>query len=451
MIKSYILFCVIVVMGFIICLFLSLVLFTGEPSWSRRGPAELVFGENGEIVNIDDILKFSGWVEKLDGNGKVTAVYGDKLTETMSYTDNELIGLTAADQDHAYHVFWQEHGGYRYLIFFPRTAFDVVYSINAAVIFETSLGKGSTAGFFAILILDIVCLSFYLSKRVKKPLNDMIAEMREIGKRDSLSSFVPKPVGSSEDREFAEIRQVFYGMVDSLREQQEENEVLRRNRDKMLLDLSHDIRTPVASIKSAALALKEGMVEPAELSKYYGIIAGKADRVNALSDDLFTMLKLESADYRVELRRTDLAELARQVCAGQYADLVEAGYDFQIDIPEKEVWVDGDEGLLIRVMENLLGNAGKYNQTGFLIRVSLKAEGGGLRLAVEDDGERIPEEISRNMFRAFVRGESARSTQGGTGLGLSIAAAVMDKHGGELRYEHEEGRNIFCCIFQAAM
>lgn len=69
MIKSYILFCVIVVMGFIICLFLSLVLFTGEPSWSRRGPAELAFGETGEIVNIDDILKFSGWVEKLDGSG----------------------------------------------------------------------------------------------------------------------------------------------------------------------------------------------------------------------------------------------------------------------------------------------------------------------------------------------------------------------------------------------
>ena len=209
--------------------------------------------------------------------------------------------------------------------------------------------------------------------------------------------------------------------------QKVENEKMSKSRQKMLLELSHDIKTPVATIKSCACALQERMVPEQELDQYYETIVLKAERVNTMSEDLFTMLKMESADYRLELKQVNLAELARRICAEYYGEIIEAGFTFEIEIPEEPVFVQADEKLLTRVISNLLTNAKKYNQSGKEIRIILdKQEKTVLR--VEDDGDEIAPEIQLVMFTAFVRGESARNSRGGTGLGLAIAKAVMEKH-----------------------
>ncbi|MCM1258523.1 MAG: AAA family ATPase [Roseburia sp.] len=109
----------------------------------------------------------------------------------------------------------------------------------------------------------------------------------------------------------------------------------------------------------------------------------KAERVNTMSEDLFTMLKMESADYQLELKPVDLAELSRRICGEYYAEIVEAGFTFEIDISEEQVFVRADEKLLARVIGNLLTNAKKHNGTG----------------------EEISTDVQNVMFRAFVRGE----------------------------------------------
>lgn len=87
------------------------------------------------------------------------------------------------------------------------------------------------------------------------------------------------------------------------------------------------------------------------------ILSLKADRVNTMSEDLFTMLKMESADYRLELKPLDIAELTRQICAEFYEEITKAGFAFGIEISEEPVLVNGDARLLTRVISNLLNNA----------------------------------------------------------------------------------------------
>ena len=210
----------------------------------------------------------------------------------------------------------------------------------------------------------------------------------------------------------------------------------------MLLELSHDIKTPVSTIKSCACALEEGMVPKEELSRYYHTIALKAERVNTLSEDLFTMLKMESADYQPKLKILNLAELTRRICGEYYGEIAEAGFDFEIEIPKEPVNVLGDEILLARVIGNLLTNAKRYNEKGKEIKITLM-EGEGVTLKVEDDGEEIPKDVQDTMFHAFVRGEQDRNSRGGTGLGLAIAKAVMEKHNGGIVYRRKGGRNVF--------
>lgn len=239
-----------------------------------------------------------------------------------------------------------------------------------------------------------------------------------------------------------EIQEAFNCMTERLHAQKAENERMSKNRQRMLLELSHDIRTPIATIKSFAFALQEKMVADEDRDRYYRTIALKADRVNQMAEDLFTMLKMESEDYVIERKRIDISELTRRVCAEHYEEITGAGFEFAIEIPEHAVYVNGDEKLLERVVGNLLINAKKYNQTGKEIRVGMKVRGREVYLWVKDDGIPIRADLRDMMFTAFVRGESTRSTRGGTGLGLAISKAVMEKHGGDLSYREEIGNRF---------
>lgn len=435
-------------MGMILCIIISVMGIVGVPQEETIGPVSLKFDADGSILNTDNVNRLSGWVEKLDENLRVTDVFGNKKTETMKYTMEDLLNLTSFVDSKEYYAYIQKNNGCRYISFYPKTSYNIIYSISYGLVLETPMGKAEWMFVIMILAADIIFICLYLSKNIKKPLNNLINDMRSVSGAKKFTGFSKDKRKFSGDREFVEIQEAFYEMVDSLKTQQEENETLRNNRNRMLLDLSHDIKTPVATIKSAALALKEGVVDSEKLSEYYEIIAVKADRVNSLSEDLFTMLKLESPDYMVELKKMDLAEFTRQISAGNYAYITEGGMNFEVDIPEEAVYVYGDGKLLTRVLENLFSNAKKYNLSGSFIRVSLVKSEGEAVISVEDDGEMISENVQNIMFHAFVRGESARTTKGGTGLGLSIAAAVMERHNGLLSYEYRNGKNVFLCKFR---
>lgn len=398
--------------------------------------------EDGSIGNLDDVKTLNGWVEELDENYKVVNVYGNKQTDDMSYTEKQLIEYAAQRNNRSvYYLYWQKKEGGYYLIYYPKEAFMVTYSFDAGWVFETNLDMAAIVLLVALLILDLIGVSLYISRKIRRPLNDLISGMKRVEQGEEQVE-----LSMQTEKEFLEIQEAFNHMTEQLSIQKAENEKMSNSRQKMLLELSHDIKTPVSTIKSYAYALQEGMVPENELAKYYQTIARKADRVNTMSEDLFTMLKVESADYPLEKKPLDLAEVTRQICAEFYEEITEAGYDFEIEIPDEAVFVNGDEKLLTRVISNLLINAKKYNRTGKRIKISLESAAATedvVVMRILDDGTPIEPSVRDTMFHAFVRGESARSTKGGTGLGLAIAKAVMEKHGGSISYEERNGNNVF--------
>lgn len=408
----------------------------------------LTMDDSGNIQDIEGVWRLGGWVEELDGDYRVCRVYGDKKTGTTQYTPEILLEWTDQKEgNRTYHLFWQKktqqkEPGY-YLVYYPAEAFTVTYNFNASslVFMAPDIGRWAGIVMFALLVADIVFVSLYISRIIHRPLQNLISGMKRVEQGEERVE-----LSMQTEREFVEIQKAFNRMTERLQEQRAENERMGRNRQRMLLELSHDIRTPVATIKSAAFALQEGMVAEENLKKYYNTIVLKADRVNQMAEDLFTMLKMESADYVIAFQKIDIAELARRVCAEYYEEITNTGLDFVIAISEKAVYVNGDEKLLARVIGNLLTNAKKYNQTGREIQAGMTEEGRDVCLWVQDDGNPIGAELRDMMFAAFVRGESTRSTKGGTGLGLAIAKAVAEKHGGTLSYREEHGNRFEMCI-----
>ena len=403
----------------------------------------LLILEDGSIGNLDDVMTLNGWVEELDENYTVVNVYGNKQTKDTSYTEKQLIEDAAQMNDRSeYYLYWQKKEGGYYLMYYPKEAFVVTYSFDAGWVFETNLNMVAMLILVLLLILDLLGVSIYISRKIRRPLNNLISGMKRVEQGEEQVE-----LSMQTEKEFLEIQEAFNHMTEQLYMQKAENAKMSKSRQRMLLELSHDIKTPVATIKSCAYALQEGMVPENELTKYYQTIALKADRVNTMSEDLFTMLKMESADYQLEQKPLDLAELTRRICAEFYEEITEAGFDFEIEIPDEAVFVNGDEKLLARVISNLLVNAKKYDQTGKRIEVAIEVMPASAKevvmIRVSDDGTPIEPSVRDTMFHAFVRGESARNTKGGTGLGLSIAKAVMEKHGGTISYEERNGMNVF--------
>lgn len=442
LVASYIVFAmsaVIIVMGVFVA---SVVLAVGSGD-SAEFPG-LSIDENGEIANLENIQQFGGWVEELDEDYHVSRVYGKKKTETMQYTPEFLLEWTdqGAGND-LFHLYWQKKESGYYLIYYPMELYTVTYNFNISSLILIAPNIGGWAGILILILLlvDVILVSLYISRIIHRPLQNLISGMNRVEQGEERVE-----LSMQTEREFAEIQKAFNCMTEKLYAQKAENERMSKNRQRMLLELSHDIRTPIATIKSFAFALQEKMVADEDRDRYYRTIALKADRVNQMAEDLFTMLKMESEDYVIERKRIDISELTRRVCAEHYEEITGAGFEFAIEIPEHAVYVNGDEKLLERVIGNLLINAKKYNQTGREIRVGMKVRGREVYLWVRDDGIPIRADLRDMMFTAFVRGESTRSTRGGTGLGLAISKAVMEKHGGDLSYREESGNRFEMCI-----
>lgn len=443
LIGSFILFGILTVITFAICILLQAFILLGDGVNSLY-PDEMI-DENGNISDFSAVQKAGGWIEELDENLNVVNVYGEKLTEDKSYNIPSLSDIISVNGKGKYIGFFanRENIGKYFLIIYSREVMQINTNFIVNKVSEYN-SLNIMWLFFLLLIIEIALISLHLRRKIKKPLDRITEGMRSLKAGDGGAR-----IDIAAEAEFKEIVDTFNSMAEELEAARIEKESLIVKKNQLLLELSHDIRTPVATIKSYANALEAGLVPEDRKQDYYRTIEVKADRVSALSDDMFMMLKMDNPDYVIAKSRTDICEYLRQLCAEYYDEIINAGFDFEIDIPDKEMTAEIDKALLSRVIGNLLTNARKYNKSGKLISLSCKRIDGSVAIAVRDDGEKIPTELSENMFSAFVRGDKTRKSDGGTGLGLSISKIIVDKHGGSLTYKRESGLNIFEVLIPA--
>ncbi|MDE6314769.1 MAG: HAMP domain-containing histidine kinase [Lachnospiraceae bacterium] len=441
---SYVIFSIVLLVSFILCLIGTMVYFTNGDLKSLEN--DIFVDENGKILSLSRIEKMGGWVEELDENFCVVQVYGEKKTENTQYTPKEVTSLLNinSSEDNPYVTMMQyvEKDAHYYICFYERSL--VNFSMNV------TLGNGSQGGttadrilsisFLALFICNCFVLSLYLKRKIKKPINELVKGMERVKQGEEAVW-----LDFRADKEFEEIRDTFNLMTRRLQESRQEKEKMERKKQQLLLELSHDIKTPLSTIKSYANALEGELVPKDKLSSYYHTIDQKADRVCSLAENMFLMLKMENQNYRLQLQKLDFCELVRKICAEYYEDIIRQGKELKVEIPEQGYTIWAEEQSLGRVISNLLTNALKYNECGNKIKVQILSleERKQVELQVLDDGRMIPKELQESIFDAFVRGDKARKSDGGTGLGLAISKAIVEKHKGKIFYQQFQGYNCF--------
>jgi two-component system, OmpR family, sensor histidine kinase KdpD len=218
------------------------------------------------------------------------------------------------------------------------------------------------------------------------------------------------------------MRKIFYS--------KEDNTSAVKLYNAILTSLSHDLRTPIATIIGAADNLLE---EPCLLStgdskKLISEISAASLRLNRQVDNLLNMSRLESGYVQLKKDWCDMHELVSSTVR-LLGELL-AGHLINIEVRDSLPLVRVDYGLMEQVLYNLLYNASLYTPAGSLIDVMVDCRGGYLQLIVKDNGKGFPEVEIGRAFEKFYRGGSSRS--GGSGLGLSIVKGFVDAHNGTI-------------------
>ena len=214
-----------------------------------------------------------------------------------------------------------------------------------------------------------------------------------------------------------------------------------RQRNLMLSDIAHDLRTPITTIAGYARALNDGMVTDEEKCKeYLQAIENKSERMSDLITLFFDYVKLGSDGFHLNLEKTDLCELMRENAALLYSDAEEKGMELIVDIPEEPCVIEADALQFSRVITNIINNAIRHNKAGTEIALELQQKLNKVEIVISDNGELIEEEVANHIFEPFAVGDRSRRTKGGNGLGLSIAKKIVEMHGWELQlYQNKWG------------
>jgi len=197
---------------------------------------------------------------------------------------------------------------------------------------------------------------------------------------------------------------------------------------------SHDLRTPLASLRAMLEALEDGLAEPAE---YLPAIGEQVQTLSLLVDDLFELARIDAGVLTLELRETSLPSVVEACVRALEAEARarKIQLEARIDPAVSQVWMAPEK--VERVLLNLLTNALRHTPTDGAVAVVVEPRNGRVVVAVDDSGQGLTATAASRMFERFWRGDDARTPQtGGAGLGLAIAQGLVQAHGGEIWAEN---------------
>ena len=263
-----------------------------------------------------------------------------------------------------------------------------------------------------------VLLCYLLAYHLTSPVRRLQKSVERFG-QGNLSA----RAGSRRHDELGQLARTFDQMADRI-------ETLLGAERRLLLDISHELRSPLARLGVAIELARSGDNRDAALDR----IQKEAERLNALVGELLTVTRAEGDPGALRLAPVQLDELLREIVADAQLEAHARRSSLVLRDPAPDAAIEGDPELLRRAFENVVRNAVRYAPEGTAVEVALEAGPAQARVTVRDRGPGVPEEALDRIFDPFYRVETDRSrARGGVGLGLAIARRAVELHHGRIR------------------
>jgi len=400
-------------------------------------------------INKAAVIDNGGGVQVINANYEVVLSSGintiqkDKLT-TAEFT-NFLIMSKSVGLPYSYTIEYNAKEQFWLVVTFP-----VSVRIDLAIVHNKDFPSTDTQSVVGLivaviifyLILLTICTIIYsklTSISIINPLKKLSSSARRLKEGDYSSR-----VNLNLKNEFGELECIFNEMAEQIQQEISLRKQSEENRKKLILDISHDLKNPLASIMGyAEFCNNNADLSREEHSTYLKVIYENSLRANNLITDLFELSKMESPGYAISKTKVDICEYMRKEIGALITTFDKFGFDYDFEVPEKEINAFIDIKQMDRVFQNLADNTVKYNPKGTKVMISILEQGAEMIIIFKDNGIGIPAEIAKDIFNPFVRVDSARNSQtGGTGLGLAITLKIVVAHGGNIKLK--TGVNCGC-------
>lgn len=311
-----------------------------------------------------------------------------------------------------------------------QTQWMVLYSQNSeseTVSHFSMVWKRTLIALGLMYLLVLIVVSMWMAIKVRRPLGILRKGISRLAEQAEI-----EPIEYHGPREFEDICMSFNHLQSRLAESEAQRKQLEQDRQKMLTDISHDLKPPITVVQGYSKAIRDKMVPPEKVPQYLDIIYQKSVSLTNLINTFYEYSKLEHPNFSISPEKMDLCEFTREYLVSKYSEWEVAGFGLEVDIPETPVWCMLDRIAFLRVYENITSNAVKHNPQGTNMLVQISVQDSQAIICIADDGVGILPELAEHIFEPFVVGDESRNSKQGTGLGLAVGKKIVQAHGGEI-------------------
>jgi two-component system sensor histidine kinase BaeS len=282
--------------------------------------------------------------------------------------------------------------------------------------------NGAVLGAALVALAAAVLVAAYLARRLTQPIAAMELTAQRIAAGDLSARVDREHVGNDE----------LGSLADAINTMAQELDASRGHERAFLLSVSHDLRTPLTSIRGYAEAMLDGTVDDSDARlRAAEVIASESRRLERLVADLLDLARLDTHQFSLRPQPIDTGAVVGEAVEAFRPAATDLGLALVFDDPGAPAPGYADPQRVAQIVANLVENALKYASNG--VRVGVRSDGERITISVDDDGPGIPPRMRDEVFKPFFRLDDARNQdEGGTGLGLAIARDIARSHGGDI-------------------
>lgn len=322
-----------------------------------------------------------------------------------------------------------------YFVFFILISFVItccmLLFLRSANLDSAQIEKSARLTFFNVLFLSLLCTVIDGIRRkltVEKPVKKILEATEKLTQGDF-------SVRIKNDRPYERMNE-FDAIIENFNKMAEELSGIETLRSDFIANVSHELKTPLASIRNYAILLSAPALSESEREDYAKAISDSAGRLSDLITNILKLNKLENQQIYPQAKKYNLGEQLRECILSFEKEWEAKNIEIDCDIDDIEVYADAE--LLSIVWNNLISNAIKFSDDGGYVGVSLKPDRNFISVKVSDRGCGMSPEVGKHIFEKFYQGDKSHASVG-NGLGLSLVRRVVDIVGADISVESVRG------------
>ncbi|MFO7886836.1 MAG: HAMP domain-containing sensor histidine kinase [Eubacteriales bacterium] len=448
LIKSYLMMYPLFILSYFAVLLVGTLISSGWLQGSNielQYTAEELIRTDIEEIDISGVVSSDGGAAVVFENGIVKELGGHSLFKKTTLTKSEwtdfLTSVKSPDGEYVYSVTYNDEENFWLVVGFPvsiRVRLSIATNSQSSEYTKALiLYMGMILALIFLVFLGAWLYAKYSAKTFISPLRKLCSMVKRITHGEY-------EIEESEDLngEFLWLKNDINKLSAELKREKILREKAENDKKQNLMDISHDLRNPIAAIMGYAEILStSNKLDNEKYTQYADVILRNSIRANDLMNDLFTYTKLDHTGFKPTLRKLDICEFMREEASKFLSEFEMAGIYTEFDIEESEIMIPIDEKLMHRAFANLFTNCIQHNKVGTKFTLSLTEEKDTVKIVLADDGSGIEESIAKTIFEPFVRSDKSRNSKtGGSGLGLAITSKIIKAHNGSIELETEQGK-----------